>query len=224
MSRFDINGITYEVDKFGVVNQLNPQPFQYDPAYCAIYDTPEYQRGNEQLQAMRVAFIAGTCYKPDSILDFGSGNGAFVRYAQQYFTNVAGYDISGADIKDIHMVKSVQPAHVITMWDALEHVPSLSILSDLPCQYLVISLPWCHYHEKGPVWMQTKYKHLKPNEHVHHFNEGSLRASLHYYGWDHIQTSNHEDIVRKSAHGLPNILTAAFKRRPYRDNPRITPV
>jgi hypothetical protein len=32
-------------------------------------------------------------------------------------------------------------------------------------------------------------------------------------GWKEVAKSSHEDIVRKSAHGLQNILSMAFKRK-----------
>lgn len=104
-------------------------------------------------------------------------------------------------------------ADVITMWDVLEHFPSVEFVRDLPCETLVLSLPYCHVITEGVEWFNEKYKHRKADEHIRHFNEFSLSFMMEHFGWKAISVSAHEDIVRKSAHGLQNILSMAFKRK-----------
>jgi hypothetical protein len=103
-------------------------------------------------------------------------------------------------------------ADVYTFWDALEHVPDLSFIEDLPCKTICISLPWCH-HYLGKEWLE-KWKHLKPDEHLHHFNRDSLLRFMKSHGWGkEVGFSSHEDIVRKGDdEDRPNILTMAFQR------------
>lgn len=209
--KFESHGYTYSIDEYGVIHQENPQPYVYDQTYVSTYDTPEYQRNSDILQALRLGFVIGSLgYKPDSILDYGYGNGAFMKFIRPHIDKVYGYDVTCLPVDGCHIVKELRKVDVITFWDALEHVHDLSFVKDLDCKMIVISLPWCH--EKGGDWFDTKYKHRKPNEHVHHFDIISLIRFMESIGWRDISDSHHEDIVRKSTHGRENILTMAFKR------------
>lgn len=197
------DGVEYEQDAHGVIHQLNPQPFKYDPSYVSVYDTEAYKRGEETLQALRYGFVCASHGRPPaSILDYGCGNMAFVNFANRQ-TKAVGYDIScvpGA-------VTELRPAEVYTFWDALEHVPDLSIVKGLDCQTVVISLPW-----RPEAYAFDSWKHRKPNEHLHHFDATSLRLFMKSQGWDQLAISNHEDIIRKGVGSLPNILTMSFSR------------
>ena len=213
-TRFFSHGYEYEIDQHGVINQINPQPYTYDESYTLTYDTESYKRQSDILQALRLGFvIASHGYHPQSILDYGYGNGAFMKFASQHTIKVYGYDVTGRQIEGCEIVEKIKPVDVITFWDCLEHIHDLSFVKTLPCHTLVISLPYCHYFTAGKEWFDDQYKHRKPNEHVHHFDRNSLQRCMQHYGWTAIAVSTHEDIVRKSTHGLPNILTMAFKRK-----------
>lgn len=203
----------YSVDKFGAIHQLNPQPFTYDAAYSATYDTEEYRRQSDILQALRFGFVTAAHGRPImSILDVGYGNGAFMKFAKQNVDKVCGMDVTDVPVPaDCLRVKDYTYVNVITFWDCLEHIDDLSFLIKLPCETLVISLPHCHINQMGLNFLKN-YKHLKPNEHIHHFDELALENTLLHYGWKRIACGDHEDIVRKSTHGLQNILTMAFKK------------
>lgn len=213
---FRSHGFSYETDENGVICQVHPLPFKYDAAYSGIYDTEAYCRGNETLQALRLGFVLAAYGKPvQSLLDMGYGNGAFMRFALQSIKWVGGYDITGVPVPlGCYVVEDFMktPANVITFWDCLEHIHDISFLRWLPQQTLIVSLPYCHINTEGQEWFDTKYKHRKPNEHVRHFDERSLVRTMASYGWGAVANSGHEDIVRKSEHGLQNILTMAFKR------------
>lgn len=209
------NGAYYRVLNTGVIEQVNPQPYKYDAKYVATYDTPEYVRGNETLQAMRYAFATAAHRTPiSSILDVGCANGAFLKFVQKQIYYCYGYDVTGEQVEGVAIVKELIPAEVYTFHDVLEHIHDCSFLADLQCDTICISLPYCHYHTvaKGQEWFDNEYKHLKRDEHVRHFNPVSLRYFMEGYGWRMVALSLHEDIVRKSTHGLPNIISAAFKR------------
>lgn len=213
MRTFSSHGYDYVVDDFGVVNQLNPEPFVYDANYVSTYDTDAYRRGNEILQALRLGFVIASHGKiPASLQDNGYGNGAFMQYARQLIDPVFGRDVTGVEVPGCIIVSENRQASVYTFWDCLEHIEDISFIRHLPCETLCISLPWCHYTTMGQPWFDERYKHRKPNEHLRHFNPNSLEAVMAHYGWKKTAWSTHEDIVRKSTHGLPNILSMAFKR------------
>lgn len=209
MTTFTAGEVQYQIDEMGIIHQINPRPYRYDANYVATYDTEAYRRDNDRLQAMRYAF-AVACHgrTPGKIFDYGCGNLAFVNYARQSSWAV-GYDITGLP----GTVTELQPASVYTFWDALEHVPDLdAVLSAIDCETICISLPWCHYHREGLQWFE-KWKHRKPNEHLHHFNADSLTQLLAKHGFTNCRAlSFHEDIVRKGDGNLPNILSMGFRK------------
>lgn len=212
--KFTIGNNHYAVDRFGVIKHLNPTPFAYDDKYVAIYDSPEYKRGSEYLQAMRLGFVIGAHGRPiETLTDIGYGTGAFMKEAKKVVPHVFGVDLTGVQIEGCYIMPYIVKSDVACMWDALEHFHNLDFVADLPVETLVISLPFCHFHTEGKEWMETQYKHLKPSEHIFHFAPFSLSALMDHYGWKEVSRSTHEDIIRVSAHGLENIISMAFKRK-----------
>jgi hypothetical protein len=212
--KFSIGKNQYEVDQFGVIKHLNPVPFVYDESYVSIYDTPAYQQHAEYLQALRLGFVLGSHGKePQALTDCGYGTGAFMKEAKKIIPHVWGVDLTGVQVEGCYIMPYITKTDILTLWDCLEHFHDLSFLLDVPAETICISLPYCHFHTEGLAWMETKYCHLKPSEHIRHFNEFSLSAMMASYGWTTIAVSAHEDIVRKSTHGLQNILSMAFKRK-----------
>jgi hypothetical protein len=208
-----IKGREYRIDQFGVITQTDHRPFKYTPLYSAIYDSPAYTAGNDRLMALRLGFVLGVHGRPvRSLLDAGYGNGAFINAIKEHVPYVYGHDVTGVPLDGAYLLPEFVKADVYTMWDVLEHFPDCGFLATLPAETLCISLPYCHYHTEGRGWMEENYIHLKPDEHIRHFNEWSLRAFMQSYGWRCVAISDHEDIVRKTKHGLKNILSAGFKR------------
>lgn len=232
MQYFISHNERYNILPNGVIEQANPQPYKYDSNYVATYDTEAYKRGNETLQAMRFGFATAAHGKPiQSLLDVGCANGAFCLFAQQSVKDVKGFDVTGEPVPGVDVVSELVPADVYTFHDVLEHIKDCSFLNDLQCETISISLPCCHFMEllqlqkydgvgdpaeikSGSAldWFNNDYKHRKPNEHIRHFTPHSLANFMYEYGWRDIATSYHEDIIRKSTHGLSNIISMAFKR------------
>lgn len=212
--QFQVKGRKYKVDRFGVITQTDHHPYVYDADYSAVYDKPEYVRQSELLQAMRLGFAQGAHGKPiRTLLDVGYGNGAFINFAKKSVPHVYGFDITGVPLDGAYQMPELVKADVFTFWDVLEHFPDCEFLRTLPTETVCVSLPYCHFHTEGVTWLEKSYKHMKPDEHIRHFNEWSLPAFIAQYGWHPVSLSAHEDVVRKSAHGLQNILTMAFKRK-----------
>lgn len=217
MKTFLVNGYIYHEDDFGAIHQLYPESFVYDHNYCSTYDTEEYRRNSDILQALRIGTIMGAYGEPPmSIIDFGYGNGAFMKYAKQSIPNVYGYDVTGIEVEGCTILEKLTGANVITFWDSLEHIQDLSFLENLECEMIAISLPWCHAEYLENVEEKIKclenWKHLKPNEHLHHFSAAALVRTLMGFGWEVKTLTAIEDIVRKPVDNKENILTATFKR------------
>lgn len=212
--KFESHGRKYETDKFGVVVQTDHRPYVYDAQYSSTYDTEAYKREAEKLQALRLGFVcAAHGRKPNTLMDAGYGNGEFMKFAKQHIPYVYGTDVTGVMVDGCYVLPEFVKADVLTMWDVLEHFPDLCFVKDLPYETICLSLPYCHIMTEGKEWFDSRYKHRKPDEHIRHFNEYSLSAMMDAYGWKTIAVSGHEDIVRKSLHGLQNILSMAFKRK-----------
>jgi hypothetical protein len=206
--------VKYEIDKFGVIHQLNPEPFIYDTEYI------DGSYGNirpltEQMAYLRLGYIIGVLGKiPCSVLDVGYGDGAFLKVCAA--SNIDSY---GTDLFDNYIpdkCKFVKEStdrfyDVITFFDSLEHFPDINFVRDLQCNYVVVSLPWCHNYDEE--WFMN-WKHRKPNEHIHHFNIRSLQNFMEDCGFSRIGFSNVEDTIRKSTKNNygSNILTAVFER------------
>ncbi len=231
---FTAKGRKYEIDQFGVITQQDHRPFVYDPNYSAIYDSEQYKRGSDILQALRLGFALGSHGKPiQSLMDVGYGNGAFINFIKkghkqtEIYTKLGGLvaveetglipfvygcDITGVPLDGAYLMPEFVKADVYTFWDVLEHFPDCSFLKDLPAETVCISLPYCHFFMKGADWFENEYHHLKPDEHIRHFNPWSLAAFMNQYGWKKVGESDHENIIRKGQNGLQNILSMAFKK------------
>jgi hypothetical protein len=209
---FTAKGRKYTVDKFGVITQTDFHPFVYDDKYSAIYDSDKYKFGNDILQALRLGFVYGAhAGKITSLLDVGYGNGAFINFIKKSIPYVYGYDITGVPLTGAYVMPELVKADVYTMWDVVEHFPDCSFLKKIPCDTLLISTPFCHFHTEGLEWFEN-YHHLKPDEHIRHFTPWSLSAFMRQYGWYSCSESNHEDYIRQSKSDLQNIFSMAFKR------------
>lgn len=209
-----IDNHTYDYDEFGALNQIAPAPFIYDEDYVSLYDDPAYVVNEAVLMSLRVEFVADAFGRmPQSLFDFGYGNGAFMRHASQAVHRVVGLDPANRPVLGCKTMTSIVPTEVLTMWDVIEHLPSLDFLADIPQQMLVVSTPFCHVRTSGIDWFATEYHHRKPNEHIRHFDDRSLTATLASLGWDERASSPHEDVIRKGRDDRQNILSAAYVRR-----------
>ncbi len=202
----------YEKDRYGVIKQISPQPFNYDLAYANAYN--DLGVLNDRMSYLRLGLILGIIGGvPESLLDVGYGNGSFLKAASDIVPETFGHDISGFDIPEKStFVEDILSRHfeVITFFDCLEHYHDISFVKDLNCELLVVSLPNCLY--KSDEWFRD-WKHRKPDEHISHFNEISLDSFMDAHGFDTIYMGNPEDTIRKNKDNTPNILTGAFKKR-----------
>jgi len=201
----------YEIDHNGVIYQKEKTPIKYDESYVITrYDS--YGELSNYMAHLRLGYILGAISSmPKSILDVGYGNGAFLKVCTNLIDDCYGNDVSGYQLPDkCTFIQDITSRHfdVITFFDSLEHFESIDFVRELKCNYVCISVPWCHYHSDS--WFSL-WKHRRENEHIFHFNKESLESFMREMGFELITYSNVEDTIRKSTTQDKNILTAVFR-------------
>lgn len=204
----------YEVLKNGIIKQKKVNKINYDYNYSNKYNS--YGEKGKNLSYLRLGILLGAIGKnPDSILDVGYGNGDFLKVAKaSSIQNCYGCDISDYPVpencKKVDLLDN-SFYEVVCFFDSLEHFDDISFIEKLNCEYIFISVPWCHNFSYE--WFQNWY-HLRPNEHLWHFNDKSLVLFMKENGFEKIYLGNFEDIIRQnsSCNGNPNILSAIFQK------------
>lgn len=191
------------------------------PDYSSEYSKNRYDIYNttDLMSQLRYHMIVKSIGNFDSILDFGYGNGSFMKYCQSHGKNVSGYDISDYPIPK-GCVKIIDPdsieVDVMTFFDSLEHLQTknlVTFLNNKKTKHLVISVPWMH-ENMGEWWFQN-WKHRRENEHIHHFDAHGLINLLIQSNYKIIHVGNDEDKIRTPFSNLPNILTLIATKNDY---------
>lgn len=202
----------YAITKDGVLKQQTYSLREYNVDYV----DQSYNKYGDKVQKishLRLGYLLGAIEKiPNSILDVGYGNGDFLRTCRTIIPKCYGNDVSSYPIPEgCTFVENIfkDKYDVVCFFDVLEHFENIEIIKKLKTKYLYISLPWCHSFD--PTWLSS-WKHLRPNEHIWHFNKKSLIKFCTRMGYKLICSSNIEDIVRTSASTQENILTCIFKK------------
>lgn len=197
----------------GIIHQVNYRKIKYDSSYSRKYDG--YGENSNYMSYLRLGVLLGNIHKtPQSILDVGYGNGSFLKACHNIIPDCYGFDISDYPTPEgiIH-VQSMYDKHfdAITFFDSLEHFDDIYEIKKLDCDYVMISVPWCHY--LSDEWFSS-WKHRRSNEHLWHFNDISLINFFDELGYDKIYSSNVEDTIRKDPNiKIENILTCIFKHK-----------
>lgn len=196
----------------GVIQQssLFNKAVEYNYEYVhQRYD--KYQEKTEGMSCLRLGYIVSCLGKmPQSVLDVGYGNGSFLRRCRTVIPECYGHDISNYKLPEGCLFANdilSQFFNVVTFFDSLEHFLDISFVSKIQCQYLVISVPWCHYFSDD--WFVT-WKHRRPDEHLWHFNLDALVTFMNEQDFNLLNYSNVEDAIRGTIQGNSNILTACF--------------
>jgi hypothetical protein len=201
----------YKINKYGVIEQIVKNQFNYDKAYGDRYD----MFSTKNIENLRLGHIIGSIGGvPKSLMDVGYGNGDFLINSSGLIKELYGNDVEPAyalpdNIKFISNITE-QEVEVITFFDSLEHFHDIEFVKDLKAKYVVISLPWCT-NGLDDTWFEN-WKHRKPDEHLFHFNEISLETFMKSQGFKMINFCNLEDNIRVDKTLTPNILTACFKK------------
>lgn len=197
----------------GIIKQLNINKINYNFDYSNKYNN--YKDTSIPLSHLRLGILLGCIGKtPDSLLDVGYGNGDFLRTASKIIKNCYGSDLSDYPVPDnCSKVDLFEKKYydVICFFDSLEHFDNINDIKNLNTEYIFISVPLCHNF--SDEWF-INWHHLRPNEHLWHFNKDSLVDFLKECGYECIHSSNFEDTVRvnNKSKNYPNILSCMFKK------------
>lgn len=205
----------YAQNDDGLIYQVNREPITYDQDYVnARYNT--YGELNQKMSYLRVGgLVSAIGFIPQSVLDVGYGNGAFLKACKECGIKTYGYDVSGYPLTDGEFVEDWLNADVdvVTFFDVLEHFEDPYILKDVKAPIIMVSMPWCHYSPmaNNDEWFEA-WKHRRPNEHLWHFNHTSLFMFARSIGRRMHTFNNMEDVIRKGPDQRQNILTAVLVR------------
>jgi len=202
----------YNIDQYGVIHQVSCKPFVYNREYVDVrYSNLKVL--TDEMAHLRLGYVIGAMGRvPESVLDVGYGTGEFLKACTKIVNKCSGHDLFNDLIpQGCNFIDDITSQHydVITFFDSLEHYPNIDFVSNLHCNYVVISLPWCHNF--NDEWFEN-WKHRRIDEHLHHFNLDSLEKFMVSKGFSIVSHSNMEDTIRKSSFSYPNILTAVFKK------------
>jgi Methyltransferase domain len=205
----------YEYVNHRIIKQSVVEKVKYDYDYSNKYNS--YGEKGNYLGFLRLGILIGSIgHIPESVMDVGYGNGSFLQACKTIVKN----ECYGSDIHNTYplpegcsFVDNIfnTKVEVITFFDSLEHFDDIFIIDKLQTDYIMISVPWCHY--VSTEWFK-EWVHRRPNEHLWHFNSESLISFFESYGYICLHVSNSEDAIRKrdTYNDLPNILTCVFKR------------
>lgn len=201
----------YQKLENGVIQQIQVNKIKYDYDYSDKYNS--YGEKSNYLSYLRLGVLLGNLHAiPQSILDVGYGNCAFLNASKLIIDKCYGFDISNYPVSDnITRVDDIYNQHydVICFFDSLEHFDDINIIDKLDCNYVFISLPFCHNF--SDEWFLNWY-HRRPNEHLWHFNDEALVRFFESNGYKNIYIGTFEDTIRKNGADYPNILSAIFKK------------
>jgi ADP-L-glycero-D-manno-heptose 6-epimerase len=197
----------------GIIKQVNVNKINYNFDYSNIYNS--YKNTSSQLSNLRLGILLGILGKtPNSLLDVGYGNGDFLSAASKIIKNCYGSDLSDYPVPE-NCIKidfnEKKYYDVVCFFDSLEHFDNIYDIQNLNTDHIFISVPLCHNFNNE--WF-SNWHHLRPNEHLWHFNEDSLVNFFKECGYECIYSSNYEDIIRKNNKSInyPNILSCMFKK------------
>ena len=203
----------YEILENGLIKQksiLNKiRTYDYDYVNSSYN---QYGEKGSQMAGLRLGYLVSKLgYWPKSILDVGYGNGDFLKICKNKIDSY-GNDISGYPVPEgVTFVENIFKRHydVICFFDVLEHFEKIDFVQNLKCDYIFLSLPWCHNF--SDEWF-SNWKHRRPDEHLWHFDEKSIKNFFNEMGYEMIDYSNIEDLIRVSNEDYPNILTCILKK------------
>lgn len=172
-------------------------PFHYPKYYHERYEkNPE-----RELSYLRVSVLSKFIGKNQSVLDYGGGSFAFRDFARE-----CGFSI---DSFNAHEEQPKRTYDCVTLYDVLEHLPDPRGIFELSPQFFIVSVPDFSAVTSGKEELK-KWRHYKPDEHVHYFSFTALRRLFHNAGFVCVYESHIEDYIRKAT--FANILTCVFER------------
>lgn len=191
-----------------ISSDIKADPSIYDKSYLIKYQRYARSWIGDKIHALRYGLVSKHV-SAGKLLDFGCGNGGFLKECAKNGIVATGFDINPYGIySDLSAIFSDYTA--VTFWDSIEHLPDpKKIIMGLCAEYIFICTPCVDdffSNIRLPEW-----RHYYPGEHVHYFSENSLKTLLEQCGYKIIETNYDESEYRKSG-GAKNILTMGGKQ------------
>jgi len=133
----------------------------------------EYSRTGEEIAKIRWDWISEL--GPDVVLDYGSGVGWFRAWRPK------GVEVHTFDIGPYPQTRMKLIMYdVVCFWDVLEHILDMGKLEPILslARHVAASLP---LEPEGKDF--SRWKHFKPDEHLHYYTEKTLDALFERYGF-----------------------------------------
>jgi hypothetical protein len=208
----NINDHEYKINEQGVLQQVNPNVITYDSDYVSSrYGAIIELR--KQMSMLRYGYMTGCIGKPTKILEIGYGAGDFIQLCAEQDIKCFGNDITGIPTppKVTATDNIFEQVDVVCMFDVLEHFEDINFIKDLNTKYVYVSVPNCS-QPTNIEYLSNDYIHLRPNEHLHHFNIVALINHFDINGYKLLTISNIEDTIRRRPNTHANILSAIFEK------------
>jgi hypothetical protein len=197
-----VHGWEYD-DILNIVKEVYEQRNIYNHEYYSRYVKRAESDIGKMIYKKRWEMIEKYCHGNMKLLDYGCASGAFHRSSKNGFTT-SGYDINPNS--QYHKVYDGE-VDILTMWDVIEHLhdPMAPIKKHNP-KYVFLCTP--NKHEGVDL---ASWKHYRPNEHLHYFNNESLRDMLEKQGYRVLEHNHDEGHLRDADKPIDIISMAAVK-------------
>lgn len=182
---------SYSYDQFGTLHQVEHDHFNYTVKYR------QQQSTNIEMSYLRLGWVSahlGYNYmKKANAVDIGCGSGMFVKCCQGKFMRMVGYDVVGDSISREELYETEWD--VVVLSDVLEHFEDINDLFKMKWTYAMISYP--ETPRVKTFDELKKWRHFKPNEHLHYFTWESMERWLDHNNRGVRAYSMFEDFLRK---------------------------
>lgn len=142
-----------------------------------------------------------------TIIDVGSGCGAFIDERRKWRRTTYGWDVCPASLewleqRQLLIDPMLVPFHGASLWDVLEHIADFRPLLANIKEWVFLSLPI--FRDMDHVLAS---KHFRPTEHFWYFTRDGLENLMRSLGFDCVEVNDEETKI-----GREDILSFAFKR------------
>jgi SAM-dependent methyltransferase len=179
-------GVAYQVD-------MDTRSISYDSDYWAKVSAYESLPVAMTVNAARCELLMRYLPRAARVLDYGCGNGAFIRIASG-----AGFDVDGFDVipEAVAMLKQwnkyvtdPRDYDAVTAWDVIEHIdePNIFLERIRKNAFLFVSLPVF-----DDLMTIRESKHYRPGEHLYYWTAGGLIRWMASRGFDFIEYNSAE--------------------------------
>jgi hypothetical protein len=179
------------VKKYGFWKQVKPKQYKYGENYNSRLCSPV------ETNLLRIgwmsAYLGYDYMKTMSVLDFGCGNGGFMRAARPVFKSMEGYDKCPGTLSEEALYG--RSWNLITAFDVLEHLPDIDDFFKIDWTICMLSFPETPEVED---WEELRgWRHFKPDEHIWCLDMGNVINWLGKNNCDIIAGACFEDCFRK---------------------------